>query len=130
MIAVQPNYLLPLFKRGVFGFGCGGKIPAVGQGEFGLKHHAELIGRIEILFRRRPTMVAHIVETVITCQREPANKFGLLCRRTNRFRKNAVVSITAQENRLTIQKKSSAGHLELTHSKTNPPLIQHSATTE
>src|SRR5438094_2384327 len=128
MVSVQPDDGFPLFESGAFGFRRGGEVPAIGEGEFRLKHHAEFVGGFEIFLGGSPTVMAHIVKTVLTGNGEAAVEFALLGGRADRVRINGVVAVAAQENRLAVEEEFSAGDLELAHSKTDRTRVDHRVT--
>src|SRR5207247_8920510 len=102
-----------------------GEIPAVGEGKFRLEHHAEFIGGFEVLLGRSPTVMTHIVETILAGHGEAAVEFALVRGRADRVRIDAVVAVAAQENRLAVEEKFSAGDLELAHAETDRTRVDH-----
>src|SRR5881397_2384502 len=107
MVAAQPDAGFPLFESGAFGFRRGGEVPAIGEGKFRLKHHAEFIGGFEIFLGGSPTVMADIIKAVLTGNGEAAVEFALLRRRADRVRKDGVIAVAAQENRFAVEEKFS-----------------------
>src|SRR5437762_7233287 len=128
MVSAQPDAGFPLFESGAFRFRRGGEVPAIGEGKFRLKHHAEFVGGIEIFLGRSPTVVADIIKTVLTGNGEAAVEFALLRRRADRVRIDGVVAVAAQENRLAVEEEFTAGDLELAHAETDRTRVDHRAT--
>src|SRR5262245_48858424 len=128
MVSVLPYVRFPLFESGAFGFRRGGEVPAIGEREFRLKHHAEFIGDIEIFLGRSPTVMAHIVESVLAGNGEAAVEFALLRRWADRVRIDGVVAVAAQENRLAVEEEFSSGDLELAHAETDRTRVDHCIT--
>src|SRR5437867_11390875 len=118
MVSVQADDGFPLFESRAFGFRRGGEVPAISKGKFRLKHHAEFIGGFEIFLGGSPTVMAHIVKTVLAGNGEAAVEFALLRGWADRIRIDGVVAVAAQENRLAVEEESAAGDLELAHSET------------
>ena len=125
---MQPDDGFPLFESGAFGFRRGGEVPAIGEGKFRLEHHAEFIGGFQIFLGGSPTVMAHIVKTVLAGNGEAAVELALVRGRADRVRIDGVVSVAAQENRLAVEEEFSAGDLELAHAETDRTRVDHRVT--
>src|SRR5437667_12872724 len=128
MVSAQPYAGFPLFESGSFGFRRGGEVPAIGEGKFRLKHHAEFIGGLEIFLGWSPTLMADIVKTVLAGNGKAAVEFALLRRRADRVRIDGVVAVAAQENRLAVEEEFTAGDLEFAHAEPDRTRVDHRVT--
>jgi hypothetical protein len=72
-------------------------------------------------------VVPDVVETVFPSLGQAPAEFFLVGGRANRIRENAIVTIAAQENWLTVKKEFSSSHLELPHSEANRASVNHPA---
>ena len=109
MVAIEADHGLPLLERGPSGLRRVRQVPAIGEGELRLEHHAKLVGGIQVILGRSPGVMADEVESVVAAPGQSrVRKLGLVRGRADRVRENAVVTVATEEDRLVVEEELSA----------------------